>query len=95
MAAAPRGRLPPAERRSAKVRVRGEPGDLRAAVRDIAAQFQEFARTASGGGDGLLHVFVPRATAGAAVIELGAGNDVGLLAAACLLWAAGQLKVSA
>jgi len=25
--------------------------------------------------------------------ELGAGSDVGLLAAACLLWAAGQLKV--
>ncbi len=56
---------------------------------------QEFARTAPGGGDGLLHVFVPHATAGAAVIDLGAGNDVGLLAAACLLWAAGQLKVSA
>jgi hypothetical protein len=37
-------------------------------------------------------VFVPHATAGAAVIELGAGSDVGLLAAACLLWAAGQLK---
>ena len=51
MAAAPRGRLPPAERRSAKVRVRGEPGDLRAAVDDIAAQFKEFARTAPGGQD--------------------------------------------
>jgi hypothetical protein len=39
--------------------------------------------------------FVPHATAGAAVAGLGAGNDVGVLAAACLLWAAGQLKVSA
>ena len=61
----------------------------------IAGQLKEFAPTARGGGDGLLHVFVPHATAGAAVIELGAGSDVGLLAAACLLWAAGQLKVSA
>jgi hypothetical protein len=56
---------------------------------------KEFARAAPGGGDGLLHVFVPHATLSAAVIELGAGSDVGLLAAACLLWAAGQLKVSA
>jgi hypothetical protein len=28
-------------------------------VHDVAAQFKEFARTAPGGGDGLLHVFVP------------------------------------
>jgi thiamine phosphate synthase YjbQ (UPF0047 family) len=77
------------------VRVRGEPGNLRAAVHDIAAQFKEFARTAPGGGDGLLDVLVPHATAGAAVIELGAGSDVGLLAGACLLWSAGQRKVSA
>ena len=95
MAVAPRGRLPSQRDGPTRVRVRGEPGNLLAAVRDIAAQFQEFARTAPGGGDGLLHVFVPHATAGAAVIDLGAGNDVGLLAAACLLWAAGQLKVSA
>ena len=63
-------------------------------VHDIAAQFKEFARTAPGGGDGLLHVFVPHATAGAAVMAR-AGSDAGLLAAACLLWAARQLKVSA
>ena len=34
-----------------------------------------------GRGDGLLHVFVPHATAGLAVIETGAGSDDDLLAA--------------
>ena len=33
---------------------------------------------ASGRGDGLLHVFAPHATAGLALIELGAGSDVDL-----------------
>ena len=32
-------------------------------------------------GDGLLHVFVPHATAGLAIIETGAGSDVDLLTA--------------
>lgn len=32
-------------------------------------------------GDGLLHVFVPHATAGLAILETGAGSDVDLLAA--------------
>jgi secondary thiamine-phosphate synthase enzyme len=53
----------------------------REVVADITAACAEFARTASGGGDGLLHVFVPHATAGIAVIELGAGSDPDLLAA--------------
>src|SRR4051812_20595547 len=35
----------------------------------------------SGRGDGLLHVFVPHATAGIAVLETGAGSDDDLLAA--------------
>jgi secondary thiamine-phosphate synthase enzyme len=52
----------------------------RDAVHDITAACAEFARQASGGGDGLLHVFVPHATAGVAVIELGAGSDRDLLA---------------
>jgi len=52
-----------------------------ATVRDITAQCADFARSASGGGDGLLHVFVPHATAGVALIELGAGSDRDLLAA--------------
>ena len=40
------------------------------------------ARSSSAGrGDGLLHVFVPHATAGIAIIETGAGSDDDLLAA--------------
>jgi secondary thiamine-phosphate synthase enzyme len=53
----------------------------RETVHDITAQCAEFAREASGGGNGLLHVFVPHATAGVAVLELGAGSDDDLLAA--------------
>jgi secondary thiamine-phosphate synthase enzyme len=48
-------------------------------VYDITRQCADFAREASGGGDGLLHVFVPHATAGVAVIELGSGSDHDLL----------------
>jgi secondary thiamine-phosphate synthase enzyme len=47
----------------------------RETVYDITTECAEFARDASGGGDGLLHVFVPHATAGVALIELGAGSD--------------------
>jgi secondary thiamine-phosphate synthase enzyme len=57
----------------------------RETVHDITAECAGFARDAardaSGGGDGLLHVFVPHATAGVALIELGAGSDDDLLAA--------------
>jgi len=53
----------------------------RETVRDITGECAQFARSASGGGDGLLHVFVPHATAGVALIELGAGSDGDLLAA--------------
>jgi secondary thiamine-phosphate synthase enzyme len=53
----------------------------REAVTDITGECEDFARTASGGGDGLLHVFVPHATAGVAIIELGSGSDDDLLAA--------------
>ena len=35
----------------------------------------ELARFVQGRGDGLVHVFVPHATAGVAVFELGAGSD--------------------
>jgi secondary thiamine-phosphate synthase enzyme len=51
------------------------------AVSDITGECAAFARSASGGGDGLLHVFVPHATAGVAVLELGSGSDADLLAA--------------
>ena len=43
-------------------------------TRDAAAYVE-------GRGDGLLHVFVPHATAGIAIIETGAGSDDDLLAA--------------
>ena len=49
-------------------------------VFDLTTPCAQFAREASGGGDGLLHVFVPHATAGIALIELGAGSDDDLLA---------------
>lgn len=48
-------------------------------VYDITAQCEEYTREASGGGDGLLHVFVPHATAGIAVMELHAASDADLL----------------
>jgi secondary thiamine-phosphate synthase enzyme len=48
-------------------------------VRDITGQCEQFARSAADGGDGLLHVFVPHATAGIAIIELHAGSDDDLL----------------
>ncbi|HEX4094477.1 MAG TPA: YjbQ family protein [Trebonia sp.] len=53
----------------------------RETVHDITGQCAEFAHDAADGGDGLLHVFVPHATAGVALIELGAGSDDDLLAA--------------
>jgi secondary thiamine-phosphate synthase enzyme len=49
------------------------------AVHDITAECHKFVREA-GGDDGLLHVFVPHATAGIALMELGAGSDRDLLA---------------
>ena len=52
----------------------------RETVRDITGDCSAFAREAAGGGDGLLHVFVPHATAGIALMELGAGSDHDLLA---------------
>ena len=50
----------------------------REAVHDLTA---ECARFVLGRGDGLLHVFVPHATAGVVVMELGAGSDEDLLMA--------------
>ena len=50
----------------------------RPAVRDITAEAQAFV---AGQGDGLLHVFVPHATAGVAIVETGAGSEEDLLAA--------------
>lgn len=48
-------------------------------VFDITARCAEFASQAARGGDGLLHVFVPHATAGIVIMELGAGSEHDLL----------------
>jgi secondary thiamine-phosphate synthase enzyme len=45
-------------------------------VHDITGQARAFV---AGRGDGLLHVYVPHATAGVAIIEVGAGSDEDLL----------------
>jgi secondary thiamine-phosphate synthase enzyme len=51
-------------------------------VVDLTGDCQGFVdRATGGGGDGLLHVFVPHATAGVAILELGSGSDEDLLAA--------------
>jgi secondary thiamine-phosphate synthase enzyme len=50
----------------------------RETVLDLTSDCRDFV---SGRGDGLLHVFVPHATAGIAIIETGAGSDDDLLAA--------------
>ena len=47
-------------------------------VRDITSEAAAFVRSEA---DGLLHVFVPHATAGLAIIETGAGSDDDLLTA--------------
>ena len=49
-------------------------------VVDLTAEIEAFLRGVAAG-DGLLHVWVPHATAGIAVLETGAGSDVDLLAA--------------
>mgnify|MGYP003497585885 CR=1 FL=1 len=50
----------------------------REAVLDLTREASDFV---AGRGDGLLHVFVPHATAGIAILETGAGSDDDLLAA--------------
>jgi secondary thiamine-phosphate synthase enzyme len=47
-------------------------------VVDLTSRVTDFVR---GKGDGLLHIFVPHATAGLAIIETGSGSDVDLLGA--------------
>ncbi|HEY8170617.1 MAG TPA: YjbQ family protein [Candidatus Limnocylindria bacterium] len=48
---------------------------------DLTAVCDAFLADVADGGDGLLSVFVPHATAGVVVVELGAGSDADLLAA--------------
>ena len=52
----------------------------REAIRNITSECADFAKTAAAGGDGLLHAFVPHATAGLVLMELGASSDDDLLA---------------
>lgn len=49
-----------------------------AVVHDLTSDCADFVAS---GGDGLLNVFVPHATAGLAIMETGAGSDDDLLAA--------------
>ena len=48
---------------------------------DLTGDCAGFVAEASGGGAGLLNVWVPHATAGVVVVELGAGSDDDLVAA--------------
>jgi secondary thiamine-phosphate synthase enzyme len=48
-------------------------------VYDVTHECERFVAEAAGGGNGLLHVFVPHATAGVVLIELGSASDTDLL----------------
>lgn len=48
---------------------------------DLTGACRRFVAEQAGAGDGLLSVFVPHATAGVAILELGAGSDDDALAA--------------
>ena len=50
-------------------------------VHDLTHQCQAFVASYDASASGLLHVFVPHATAGIAILETGAGSDDDLLAA--------------
>ena len=47
---------------------------------DLTPACARFVADAADGGDGLLSVFVPHATAGVAILELGAGSDTDAMA---------------
>ena len=62
--------------------MRSETVDVRTGSEDVVHDLTpECERFVAGEGDGLLHVFVPHATAGIAILETGAGSDADLLAA--------------
>ena len=52
-----------------------------ASVVDISDECRSFLDDVADAGDGLLSVFVPHATAGVVVVEVGAGSDADLLSA--------------
>jgi len=51
----------------------------RPSIVDLTDACAGFLADVAGGGDGILNVFVPHATAGVVVMELGAGSDADLL----------------
>ena len=51
----------------------------RRGVFDLTDACRAFVRDVSHGGNGLLHVFAPHATAGVVVMELGSGSDADLM----------------
>jgi len=53
----------------------------RPVVHDLTRECHTFISSYAAEADGLLHVFVPHATAGIAILETGAGSDDDLLAA--------------
>jgi secondary thiamine-phosphate synthase enzyme len=76
MAGSP-GRLPPhplMESVKLQVRTGSERG-----FTDLTGACRRFVSERAGGADGLLSVFVPHATAGLAILELGAGSDADAL----------------
>ncbi|HEV2377589.1 MAG TPA: secondary thiamine-phosphate synthase enzyme YjbQ [Streptosporangiaceae bacterium] len=52
----------------------------RETIHDITGECARFVGRSAGGGDGLLHVFMPHATAGLVLMELGSGSETDLLA---------------
>jgi len=46
---------------------------------DVTGQCADFCREVADGGDGLLNLFLPHATAGLVVMELGSGSDADLV----------------
>jgi secondary thiamine-phosphate synthase enzyme len=56
------------------------PTGRRERIYDITGECTRFTARAAGAGDGLLHVFVPHATAGLVLMELGSGSEEDLLA---------------
>lgn len=57
------------------------PTGRRPGLFDITRSCEQFLAAAAPATDGLLNVFVPHATAGLVIVELGAGSDTDLMAA--------------
>lgn len=74
---APGGRITIEGMHSEEIEIRTGSAEV---VRDLGSECEHFLDQA-GARDGLLHVWVPHATAGLTIIETGAGSDDDLLAA--------------